>query len=340
MRALAASLHRFGRLVHRDEVGAKSGRAMIEALIDGVRRGQVLADLAKGKMRSKIPDVPMALEGRFGDHHAMLCRPHLDHLDHLAGMIAALDARVERMMQPLRAARDLPVTIPGPGLLSAAAVISEIGADVRACFPDAAHLASRAGLCPGNHESAGKRTQAGAGSAAITCGPSWRSVPGQRRHDGCLKALYHRHVMKRGGYRSRLAKDKAVIVVAHALLVMVWHVLATGKPCDDLGADYFTRRHDPGRETRRLIARLEALVTASPSRTPPPDLTASPQPAHKPRRLQPPARLGPFTHQPSPPGAAARLSPIAVRLSKENGGAATRQICLSSLHFSQFQMST
>ena len=138
-------------------IATKSGRAMIEALIDGERRGQVLADLAIGRMRSKIPGLSMALEGRFGEHHAMLCRLHLDHLDHLDGMIAALDAQVEKMMQPFRAARDLLVTIPGLGPLSAAAVISEIGADVRQFFPDAAHLASSAGLCPGNHESAGKR---------------------------------------------------------------------------------------------------------------------------------------------------------------------------------------
>ena len=84
---------------------------------------------------------------------------------------------------------------------------------------------------------------------------AWAAV----RHDGYLKSLYHRHVMKWGGYRSPLAKNKAIIVVAHALLVIIWHVLATGQPYNELGADYFTRRHDPDRETRRLIAKLEAL---------------------------------------------------------------------------------
>jgi transposase len=79
------------------------------------------------------------------------------------------------------------------------------------------------------------------------------------RHDGYLKALYHRHVMKWGGYRSPTAKKKAIIVVAHTLLVIIWHVLATGRPYGELGADYFTRRLDPARETRRLIAKLEAL---------------------------------------------------------------------------------
>jgi transposase len=250
-------------------IATKSGRAMIEALIDGERRGQVLAELAKGKMRAKIPDLPVALEGRFGEHHALMCRLHLDHIDHLEAMTTALDAQIEAMMTPFRAARDLLTTVPGIGPLAAAAVISEIGADVRGFFPDAAHLASWAGLCPGNHESAGKRRSGKPRHGNQHLQPvlvecAWAAV----RHEGYLKSLYHRHVMKWGGYRSPLAKKKAIIVVAHALLVIIWHVLATGKPYDELGADYFTRRQDPERETRRLIARLEALghqVTLQPA---------------------------------------------------------------------------
>jgi len=138
-------------------IATKSGRAMIEALIDGERRGPVLADLARGAMRAKIADLPMALEGRFGDHHALMCRLHLDHIDHLEAMITALDGQVEAMMIPFRAARDLLATAPGIARLSAAAVISEIGVTVKEFFPDAAHLASWTGLCPGNNEPAGKR---------------------------------------------------------------------------------------------------------------------------------------------------------------------------------------
>jgi transposase len=241
-------------------IATKSGLAMTGALIDGERRPAVLADLARGKMRSRIPDLAMALEGRFGDHHALMCRLHLDHIGHLDAMIAALDAQVEAMMAPFRAQRDLLTTIPGIGPLAAAAVISEIGADVREYFPDAAHLASWAGLCPGNHESAGKRYSGRRRHGNQHLQPAlvesaWAAV----RHEGYLKALYHRHVMKWGGYRSRTAKKKAIVVVAHALLVTIWHVLATGKPCDELGEDYFTTRLDPERETRRLIAKLEAL---------------------------------------------------------------------------------
>jgi transposase len=241
-------------------IATKSGLAMIEALIDGERRPAALAGLAKGRMRSKIPDLSMALEGRFGDHHALMCRLHLDHIGHLEAMIAKLDEQIEAMMEPFRAQRELLKTIPGIGPLAAAAVISEIGADVREYFPDAAHLASWAGLCPGNHESAGKRHSGRRRHGSTHLQPvlvesAWAAV----RHQGYLKALYHRHVMKWGGYRSPTAKKKAIIVVAHALIVIIWHVLATGRPYDELGEDYFTTRLDPERETRRLIAKLEAL---------------------------------------------------------------------------------
>ena len=175
-------------------------------------------------------------------------------------MITALDGQAEAMMEPFRAARDLLTTIPGIGPLAAAAVISEIGADVKEYFPGAAHLASWTGLCPGNHESAGKRRPGRRRPGNQHLQPvlvecAWAAV----RHHGYLRSLYHRHVMKWGGYRSQLAKKKAIVVVAHALIVIIWHVLATGQPYGELGEDYFTRRQDPERETRRLIARLEAL---------------------------------------------------------------------------------
>jgi transposase len=250
-------------------IATKSGRAMIEALIDGERRGPVLAQLAKGKMRAKIADLSMALEGRFGDHHALMCRLHLDHTGHLETMIARLDAQIEAMMTPFQPQRDLLATIPGIGQLAAAAVISEIGVTVTGFFPDDAHLASWTGLCPGNCESAGKRRSGRRRHGnehlqSLLAGCAWSAV----RHDGYLKSLYHRHVMKWGGYRSPVAKKKAIIVVAHAMIVIIWHILATGKPYHELGPGYFTRRLDPERETRRLIAKLEALghtVTLQPA---------------------------------------------------------------------------
>jgi transposase len=250
-------------------IASKSGRNMIEALIDGERRSDVLADLAIGRMRSKVSDLAMALEGRFGPHHALMCRLHLDHLAYLEQMIAKLDAQVETMMRPYRTEQDLLATIPGIGQLAAAAIISEIGADVRAFFPSAARLASWAGICPGNHESAGKqrtgaRRHGNQHLEPVLAEAAWAST----RHHGYLRSLYHRHVMKCGGYRSSAAKNKAIIVVAHAILIITWHVLATGTPYHELGTDYFDRRLDPERETRRLIAKLEALghqVTLQPA---------------------------------------------------------------------------
>lgn len=241
-------------------IATKSGRAMIESLIDGERRGAVLADLAIGKMRSKIPDLSMALEGRFGEHHAMLCRLHLDHIGYLEKTIAELEARIDAMMQPFRAARDLLITVPGISFLAAAAVISEIGPDPRRYFPTAAHLASWAGLCPGSNESAGKRhsgkrRHGNPHLQSVLAEIAWAAV----RHEGYLKSLYHRHVIRNGGYRSAAAKGKAIFTVAHAILVIIWNILATGNPYEDLGAGYFDRRTDPDREAQRLIARLEAL---------------------------------------------------------------------------------
>jgi transposase len=110
-------------------IATVSGRAMIEALIDGERRPAVLADLARGRMRSKIPDLTLALEGRFGAHHALMCQLHLEHIDHLDDMIARLDTQVEQMMIPFAPRRDLLITIPGIGPIAAAAIISEIGAN-------------------------------------------------------------------------------------------------------------------------------------------------------------------------------------------------------------------
>jgi transposase len=249
-------------------IATKSGRAMIEALTGGERRGPVLADLARGTMRAKIADLSMAPEWPVG-HHALMCRLHLDHIGHPETAIARLDTRIEQMIEPFQCWRDPLATIPGIGRHAAAAVISEIGVTVQEFFPDDAHLASWTGLCPGNHQSAGKprsgKPRPGnthLQTLLVEC--AWSAV----RHDGYLKALYHRHVMKNGGYRSSTAKKKAIVVVAHAMIVIIWHIMDTAKPYHELGAGYFTSLQDPERETRRLIARLQALghtVTLNPA---------------------------------------------------------------------------
>jgi Transposase IS116/IS110/IS902 family len=171
-------------------------------------------------------------------------------------------------------------------------VISEIGADVTEFFPGDAHLASWTGLCPGNHESAGKRRSGKRRKGnphlqSILAGCAWSAV----RQDGYLKSLYHRHVMKWGGYRSQAAKKKAIVVVAHALVVIIWHILATGKPYHELGADYFTRRLDPNGKPAASSPGSKRSATPSLSSQPPDRSSlADPCPPHRPGSL-PPAQL-------------------------------------------------
>lgn len=241
-------------------IGTVSGRSMIEALIDGERRGVVLAELARGRMRVKIPDLTLALEGRFGEHHALLCRLHRDHIDHLDAMIERLDAQVERMMVPFLRPRELVVSVPGLGPISSAAVLAEIGTNPAEFFATDAHLASWTGLCPGNHESAGKRKhgkprKGNQHVAALLVEAAWSAV----RTDGRLKARYRRLVLRFGGFRNPAAKKKAIFAIAHTLIIIIWQVLTTDTLYADLGADFYQRHADPDRESRRLVAKLEAL---------------------------------------------------------------------------------
>jgi transposase len=250
-------------------IATVSGRAMIEALIDGERRPAVLAELARGRMRSKISDLTLALEGRFDAHHGLMCQLHLEHIDHLEEMIARLDGQVEQMMIPFARQGQLLITVPGIGPIAAAAVLSEIGTSPAEFFARDSHLASWAGLCPGNHESAGKRRHGTPRKGnqhlkPILVEAAWSAV----RTDGRLRARYHHLVLRFGGYRNPAAKKKAILAIAHTLIVIIWNVLATDSPYTDLGADFYDRRNDPERETRRLIAKLEALghtVTIEPA---------------------------------------------------------------------------
>ena len=241
-------------------IGTVSGRSMIEALIDGERRGVVLAELARGRMRVKIPDLAVALEGRFGEHHALLCRLHLDHIDHLDAMIERLDAQVEAMMVPFARPRELVVSVPGLGPVSSAAVLAEIGTNPAEFFATHAHLASWTGLCPGNHESAGKRKhgkprKGNQHVASLLVEAAWSAV----RTEGRLKARYRRLVLRFGGFGNPAAKKKAIFAIAHTLIVIIWQVLTSDTFYADLGADFYQRHADPDRESRRLVAKLEAL---------------------------------------------------------------------------------
>ncbi len=140
--------------VATDIVGV-SGRAMLEALIEGQRDSAVLADLARKRLRTKTPELVEALHGRFREHHAFLARTHLDLIDQHTAAITRLTARIEVVIEPFRGFRDLICSIPGIGTTSADVITAETGADMSR-FPTAGHLASWAGVCPGHHESAGR----------------------------------------------------------------------------------------------------------------------------------------------------------------------------------------
>jgi transposase len=141
--------------VAADVVGV-SGRAMLAALVGGERDPQVLAELAKGRLRNKLPQLRQALRGRFGDHHALLVRLALEHLEQLEGAIAELDTHIDRVLVPFARARDRLDTITGVGKRAAETIVAEIGTDMTV-FPTAGHLASWAGRCPGNNRTGGKR---------------------------------------------------------------------------------------------------------------------------------------------------------------------------------------
>ena len=268
-------------------IATKSGRAMIEALIDGERRGPVLADLAIGRMRSKIPDLSMALEGRFGEHHAHAVppapgppRPPRRHARDAGRPDRGDDAALSRRPGPADHASRASGRCPPPRSSPRSAPTSA------STSPTTPHLASWAGLCPGNHESAGKRRSGKRRKGNQHLQPvlvecAWAAV----RHDGYLKSLYHRHVMKWGGYRCQLAKNKAIIVVAHAILVIIWHVLATGKPYDELGARLLhpppgPRPRDP--PPHRQARSPRPPVTLETSRLTYPDLSRTRHPRHAP----------------------------------------------------------
>jgi transposase len=242
-----------------------SARDMIDALINGERDPTVLAELARGRMRSKIPDLKLACAGRFADQHALMCTLHLEHIDHLTDMITRLDTRIDQASLPFACQTELLATIPGISQRASQVIISEIGVDMTR-FPTAAHLASWAGLCPGNNESAGKhrsgKTRKGNTELCTVLTECAWAAARTSSYVGAQFHRFHRRFGKKGG-------QKAATATAHTLIVIIWHVLAETTAYRDLGADYFTRRFDhPDARKRRLIRELEALghkVTIEPA---------------------------------------------------------------------------
>ena len=239
-----------------------SGRAMLAALVAGERDPVVLAELAKGRLRKKIPELRQALRGRFRDHHGLLIGLCLEHTAHLEAATATLDGSIDALFAanesdagvPFERARDRLDTICGVGKRAAETIIAEIGVDMTR-FPTAGHLASWAGMAPGNNITGGRR-----GSGKTTKGDVWlRDMLTQcawaaaRTRDTYLSAQFWR-------LSRRIGKKKAAVAVGHSILVICWHLLTEDADYDDIGGDYFQRRANPDRQRDRAIQQLHGLA--------------------------------------------------------------------------------
>jgi transposase len=234
------------------DILGKSGRAMLDALVAGTTDPSVLADLAKGRLRAKIPALRESLEGRFDHLHAVWIGAILNHLDFLDEQITSLTEAIGEQIAPFEAAVELLCTIPGVQRRNAECIIAEIGVDM-SVFPTDKQLASWAGQCPGNDQSAGKRRSGKTrhGSKWLDWALEQSAMAAIRTNDVYLAAQYAR-------LRPRRGHKKALGAVKHSILIACWHMLTTGELYNDLGGDYF-RKRDPERITKRLIAQLQAL---------------------------------------------------------------------------------
>ncbi len=237
--------------VASDILGA-SGRAMLQALIGGETDPDRLAGLAQRRLRGKIPQLRIALHGAVTEHHRFLLRLLMDQLRHLEDWIERLGARIEEVMAPLAEAVRRLTTIPGVEARAAQNILAEIGPDMRQ-FPTAGHLASWAGVCPGNDESAGKRR-----GGQATKGNQWlrqavvQSAWAAARSKGTYLSAHYRRLAARRG------KKRAALALGHTLLVIIYHMLRDGADYADLGPDYLDRLQSE-RLTRSLVRRLEGL---------------------------------------------------------------------------------
>jgi transposase len=230
--------------VASDLLGA-SGRDMLRALIAGQQTPQEMANLARGQLREKMPQLVLALEGRVTKHHRFVLAELLDHLEDLERRIERFSRRIEEVSGPFDQAIQALMQLPGIERRGAENVVAEIGVTLDA-FPSAAHLASWGGMCPGSNESAGKRksgktTKGSRWLRAALCQAAWAAT---RKKDSYFQAQYRRLAGRRG-------KKRALVAVGHSLLVVIYHILKDQLTFKDLGADYFERLN-----VKRLIPKL------------------------------------------------------------------------------------
>lgn len=251
-------------VVASDVLGV-SGRAMLEALLHGTTDPAVLADLARGRLRQKLPALRQALVGRFGDHQRFLVGRILAHLDYLDEAIAECSTRIEEVLRPFAPIVERLTTIPGVKQRTAEVLVAECGTDMSR-FATAGHLASWAGMCPGNNESGGKRKtgQTRKGSKWLRMALIEAGHAAARTTDTALGAR-HRRIMRHRGYQ------RAVVAVGHEILVIAHCLISRNVTYRELGVDYYDRRHAE-RTIRRCVRLLEQLgqqVTLTPKPLPP-----------------------------------------------------------------------
>jgi transposase len=244
------------------DVTGKSAREMLAGLVGGAPEPEALAAFARGRMREKLPQLAQALRGHFAEHQRFLVAQQLAHIDFLDEAIAQVSTEIDQRLSPAEQ-EAIPQldTIPGVGPRIAEIILAEVGAEV-SHFPSAAHLASWAGMCPGNNESAGKRL-----SGKTRKGSKWlRTALGEaaqaagRSEKTYLGAQFRRVATRRG-------KKKAAVAVGHTILVIAYYLLTRQTTYQDLGSQYFDERQRAARE-RRLVRRLETLghkVTLQPA---------------------------------------------------------------------------
>lgn len=230
-----------------------TGRMILDALCAGERDPDVLAEMAKRKLRAKIGDLRQCVPGRFNHHHAVMVGEILAHVDYLTATIGRLDTRVEEMMVPFRAARELLTTIPGIQQRGAEIILAEIGVDMSR-FATPGHLASWAGVCPGNNESAGTHR-----STHTRHGDLWlqsalvEAAWAATRTKNCYLAVRFWRIAKRRG------QQRAAMAIAHTLLIIIWHMLNEGTVYTEIGVEYLANNDNPDRRRRHLVNQLEHL---------------------------------------------------------------------------------
>jgi transposase len=234
------------------DVFGVSGRAMLRALIAGEASPQAMADLARGQLRRKHDDLILALDGRLEEHHRFLLAMQLRRLETIEADIAALDQRIGERLKPYAAPHALLMQIPGVDWVVAAVLIAEIGVDM-SVFVSVYHLAAWAGVCPGNHESAGRQKSGRArkGNVHLRAILVGAAISASRTKGSYLKDKYHRLKARRGALRAALA-------IAHKILVSAYHMLIKNVPYRDLGEAYLDQIGQT-RTVANLKRRLERL---------------------------------------------------------------------------------